>query len=801
MKTKLFDTENESFLIFHNRKAQSQETFLNIVQIIVSNVLFVLLMLYIINFFAWEEMSFLIYIPGILLNVMFFSIVNRKRTIMIIIFFSIIVCLFFILQPDTSNAILISLDQLIELIGTHTGNVIAPYEINLSAESYHIAVQVISAYVGLLISLVAYLIVRYNAATLSWLLIIVIFIFQAVLELENLFILNFVAICIGIYLTILSLYKKTKMIGKSKISIFSIIFLYVTFVLLVTSIIFFSFKPLENYAENNWTKNIQQKSHQMATDIRYEKEKTNTFTEGNFTNIGKLELDEEPALEIVMDKPTSVYLRGFVGSEYTSNQWLDLEPEVYYENYDLFYWLNEEAFHPLNQLSTVNRLMHDETHLNVTTMTVHNVQANSNYLYTPYELITNIHDFTNTKQSMHQTIVSDKFFGERTYQFQTYENLVSHYPTLANFLYDTEKNNEKEQYIDYEQHYNEFVYDIYTELPNEIDMMLDFYLKKEENDEGHMAYEKAINMVRDFLERRISYQLNPEPLPDNRDFLTHVLEDSKEGYATHYATAATLMFRYLNIPARYVEGYLVTPKDIKDKEEYEKVVIEGTNAHAWTEIYIDQLGWIPIETTPPYYHVMEEIDISNYPKGNDDSNETTEKPEELDDSAGSQKVKEEEDKDVINKEDKEETITWHQYIKYIAIAIILLLILIVVIYFIIKRLSIRKLKQSFYDHNINQAVTNILSYSLSLLFYDGVEERGGSFHAYEEDIQKKYGRAYVDKFKQAIMLNQIALYSKEEMSEENREQMIDYLGKTITKVMQNKNLFQRLKMRLWDFIY
>src|SRR5699024_9574652 len=119
-----------------------------------------------------------------------------------------------------------------------------------------------------------------------------------------------------IYLTIFSRYKKTKMVGKSKISIFSIIFLYVAFVLLVMTIIFFSFKPLENYVENNWTKNIQQKSHQMATDIRYEKEKTNTFTEGNFTNIGKLELDEEPALEIVMDKPTSVYLRGFVGSEY-----------------------------------------------------------------------------------------------------------------------------------------------------------------------------------------------------------------------------------------------------------------------------------------------------------------------------------------------------------------------------------------------------------------------------------------------------------------------------------------------------
>ena len=65
----------------------------------------------------------------------------------------------------------------------------------------------------------------------------------------------------------------------------------------------------------------------------------------------------------------------------------------------------------------------------------------------------------------------------------------------------------------------------------------------------------------------------------------------------HYATAATLMFRYYGIPARYVEGYLITPDDIQNAKPDEAIDIPAGNGHAWTEIYIDGLGWVPIEVT------------------------------------------------------------------------------------------------------------------------------------------------------------------------------------------------------------
>ncbi len=62
-----------------------------------------------------------------------------------------------------------------------------------------------------------------------------------------------------------------------------------------------------------------------------------------------------------------------------------------------------------------------------------------------------------------------------------------------------------------------------------------------------------------------------------RDFLT----ESKIGHSVHYATAAALMFRYYGIPSRYVEGYLVTPEDVKDKKDGDKIHIPGKNGHAW----------------------------------------------------------------------------------------------------------------------------------------------------------------------------------------------------------------------------
>ena len=75
------------------------------------------------------------------------------------------------------------------------------------------------------------------------------------------------------------------------------------------------------------------------------------------------------------------------------------------------------------------------------------------------------------------------------------------------------------------------------------------------------------------------------------DFTKNFLTKSKIGHSIHYATAAALMFRYYGIPSRYVEGYLITPDDVKDKNKGDSIQISGKkrsrmdgNLHRWSRM-------------------------------------------------------------------------------------------------------------------------------------------------------------------------------------------------------------------------
>lgn len=55
---------------------------------------------------------------------------------------------------------------------------------------------------------------------------------------------------------------------------------------------------------------------------------------------------------------------------------------------------------------------------------------------------------------------------------------------------------------------------------------------------------------------------------------------------------------------RYVEGYLLTPETLKEAGTAETVTVSQKYAHAWPEIYLDGMGWIPVEVTPKYENIM-----------------------------------------------------------------------------------------------------------------------------------------------------------------------------------------------------
>ena len=106
--------------------------------------------------------------------------------------------------------------------------------------------------------------------------------------------------------------------------------------------------------------------------------------------------------------------------------------------------------------------------------------------------------------------------------------------------------------------------------------------------------------VKEYLAQQMSYSLKLDALPNGADPVEYALTESHEGYCMHFASAATLLLRELGVPARYVSGYAVERTEfVKDEETGTyKAQVGDYMAHAWVEIYLDDIGWVPVEVTP-----------------------------------------------------------------------------------------------------------------------------------------------------------------------------------------------------------
>lgn len=86
----------------------------------------------------------------------------------------------------------------------------------------------------------------------------------------------------------------------------------------------------------------------------------------------------------------------------------------------------------------------------------------------------------------------------------------------------------------------------------------------------------------------------PETIRSESDFLDYFLMESREGYCSYFATAFVLLARAEGIPARYVEGFCIPVNANKN------MIVTSSMAHAWPEVYLEGVGWIPFEPTPGY---------------------------------------------------------------------------------------------------------------------------------------------------------------------------------------------------------
>ncbi len=110
---------------------------------------------------------------------------------------------------------------------------------------------------------------------------------------------------------------------------------------------------------------------------------------------------------------------------------------------------------------------------------------------------------------------------------------------------------------------------------------------------GSASQFERVVRIREHL-RTITYSQDIEPPPPGSDALEFFLFNQKAGYSDYFGSAMAVLLRAAGVPARLAIGYGSGDFD-RDLGAY---VVREADAHAWTEVYFPDFGWVPFEPTP-----------------------------------------------------------------------------------------------------------------------------------------------------------------------------------------------------------
>ncbi|MDV3425979.1 MAG: transglutaminase-like domain-containing protein [Bacillota bacterium] len=386
--------------------------------------------------------------------------------------------------------------------------------------------------------------------------------------------------------------------------------LWVLSVTALFSIFIGSFIPYSKYTSLKTISSIRFRLADEIESLRYnygaEKVSMDILPEGDLKNAKTLSYTDEVVMQVKMQKPSAIYLKGYVGSIYSNNSWNSLPGSAYGGDYTgLFEWLSKNHFYPQNQISSLCSV---NSQLGKFNISVDNIALESKYIYSPYEAAT-MNDLSpqNVKYSKDAGIISAGLIGTRTYSFSMYSPITSDY--AASDLNKWVKDNIKgsANYAEYEKNemaYRAFVYKNYMEIPAETKKTLEKYFTKGTLDSfKDKNYQSVIDFLRKCYLQKFTYSTEIKNLPADSDFIANFLK-AGSGYDIHFATLSVMLLRSAGIPARYVEGYFLPHSyvDIYAQTKNAVLDVKDSFAHAWTEIYVDGVGWVPAELTPGYFN-------------------------------------------------------------------------------------------------------------------------------------------------------------------------------------------------------
>lgn len=143
--------------------------------------------------------------------------------------------------------------------------------------------------------------------------------------------------------------------------------------------------------------------------------------------------------------------------------------------------------------------------------------------------------------------------------------------------------------------YNDYVRSMYFSPGNEdIAPLIDTLYDMGYVEDWMFSTDKA-NGICDYFRQNFSYSLSVDN-GEGDEVIGNFLYRTKQGHCALFATAAVLALRELGVPARYVTGYVVAG-DGEAVEGGYKYTLREKDLHAWVEVYVDNIGWLPYDPT------------------------------------------------------------------------------------------------------------------------------------------------------------------------------------------------------------
>lgn len=346
-----------------------------------------------------------------------------------------------------------------------------------------------------------------------------------------------------------------------------------------------------NDVNNQNVENIKINVLDTVHDVRYGK---NVLPSGNLMQANLLSRGKDARLKVTSTYEKDLYLKAYVGSIYKDNQWRTLTDADYgYKNSGMFTWLNKHHFDPSRQVSTYYSLGNEKLKKNKVSISVES--ASREYLYS----VVSLEDVSLKSYQMIKdySLRTKGLFGKDSYSFDELSNDKPYELMTSDAWLSNPNTKEQKEYIQAESVYRQFVYDHYLRIDRDMNsLMKDTFWKNYDPVQEDSIY-SSIQQIRKYFETKTTYQAQMDAVQTN-DTIRYFLTKSKKGNSAFYASVATLALRSHGIPARYVEGYYVS-KDAFEQDD--SVVLKGRDSHAWTEIYYDGIGWVPVDFTPGFY--------------------------------------------------------------------------------------------------------------------------------------------------------------------------------------------------------